>query len=206
MLQLRRQFSMALAAIAAFVSVAATAQQQPAAAPFTTQQAATGRTTYQASCSGCHVADLAGRNEAPQLAGSNFMATWGGRTTRDLVTFIQATMPPGNVRGLPEQEYLNLAAFILEANGALGGNAPLTAATNVVIGSVATGQVPASLRQATANQAPAAQQQPPAQATAPRGLTVTGEVKNYVPVTDQMLLNPDPADWLMIRRNYQASN
>ena len=68
MLQLRRQFSMALAAIAAFVSVAATAQQQPAAAPFTTQQAATGRTTYQASCAGCHVADLAGRNEAPQLA------------------------------------------------------------------------------------------------------------------------------------------
>ena len=41
---------------------------------------------------------------------------------------------------------------------------------------------------------------------APRGVTVAGEVKNYRPVTDAMLRNPDPADWLMIRRNYQAWN
>ncbi len=41
---------------------------------------------------------------------------------------------------------------------------------------------------------------------APRGVTVAGEIKNYRPVTDAMLRNPDPADWLMIRRNYQAWN
>ena len=40
----------------------------------------------------------------------------------------------------------------------------------------------------------------------PRGITVAGEVKNYVPVTDAMLRNPDPADWLMIRRDYKASS
>jgi alcohol dehydrogenase (cytochrome c) len=33
---------------------------------------------------------------------------------------------------------------------------------------------------------------------------VRGEVKNYVPVTDAMLRNPPPGDWLMARRNYQA--
>ena len=38
----------------------------------------------------------------------------------------------------------------------------------------------------------------------PMGLLVAGQVKNYVPVTDEMLRNPDPGDWLMIRRNYQA--
>ena len=38
----------------------------------------------------------------------------------------------------------------------------------------------------------------------PRGLTITGEVKNYVPVTEEMLRNPPPGDWLMARRNYQA--
>src|SRR5262249_15022131 len=38
------------------------------------------------------------------------------------------------------------------------------------------------------------------------GLTVTGEVQNYTPVTDAMLLKPDPADWLMIRRDYSASD
>src|SRR4030095_5837636 len=38
----------------------------------------------------------------------------------------------------------------------------------------------------------------------PLVMLVGGRVKNYVPVTDAMLRNPDPADWLMIRRNYQA--
>ena len=35
-------------------------------------------------------------------------------------------------------------------------------------------------------------------------MTLTGDVKNYVPVTDDMLRNPDPGDWLMARRNYQG--
>ena len=51
-------------------------------------------TVYQASCASCHLPDLAGRNEAPQLAGNNFMNTWRTRTTRDLFEFIQSTMPP----------------------------------------------------------------------------------------------------------------
>jgi alcohol dehydrogenase (cytochrome c) len=41
---------------------------------------------------------------------------------------------------------------------------------------------------------------------APLGLTVTGEVQNFVPVTDAMLRNPEPGDWLMIRRDYHASD
>ena len=38
------------------------------------------------------------------------------------------------------------------------------------------------------------------------GITVAGEVKNYVPVTDAMLRQSSPNDWLMIRRDYHASN
>src|SRR5262245_57661461 len=30
------------------------------------------------------------------------------------------------------------------------------------------------------------------------------QVKNFVPVTDQMLLNPSPDDWLMFSRTYDA--
>jgi alcohol dehydrogenase (cytochrome c) len=48
--------------------------------------------------------------------------------------------------------------------------------------------------------------QAPQTPPAPLGLTVTGEVQNYVPVTDAMLRNPDPGDWLMIRRDYHASD
>src|SRR5204863_1451804 len=37
-------------------------------------------------------------------------------------------------------------------------------------------------------------------------VTVAGEVKNYVPVTDAMMKKQDPSDWLMIRRDYSASD
>ena len=37
-----------------------------------------------------------------------------------------------------------------------------------------------------------------------RGLILKGDIPNYVPVTDEMLRNPDAGDWLMVRRNYQG--
>jgi len=45
-----------------------------------------------------------------------------------------------------------------------------------------------------------------AQAPEQRGVTVEGTVKNFVPVTDAMLRNPDPGDWPMVRRTYQAQS
>src|SRR5215470_20349582 len=33
---------------------------------------------------------------------------------------------------------------------------------------------------------------------------LAAQVKNFVPVTDQMLLNPSPEDWLMFSRTYDA--
>jgi alcohol dehydrogenase (cytochrome c) len=159
----------------------------------TTQQAEAGRAAYQAECSGCHATDLGG-NEGPQLAGSNFVAAWGTRTARELVSYIQTSMPPGDPGSLGEEAAVNLAAFILAANGAANVQ-PLTASSAFPIRSVATGR-PTIAFQAGGQVAAA-----PAK---PKGLTVKGEVKNYVPVTDAMLRNPDPGDWLMIRRNYQA--
>ena len=32
--------------------------------------------------------------------------------------------------------------------------------------------------------------------------SANGQVTAFSPVTDQMLLNPDPADWLMVHRTY----
>jgi PQQ-dependent dehydrogenase (methanol/ethanol family) len=158
----------------------------------TAQQIGAGRASYGTMCAGCHAPDLGGA-EAPQLAGGNFRAAWGTRTARELVTFIQTNMPPGSA-GLSEADASNLAAFILASNGAAAGQQALTAASTFPIRSVATGR-PAAAIQGGEGAAPV---------SAPKGLTVTGEVKNYVPVTDAMLRNPDPGDWLMIRRNYQA--
>src|ERR1700753_2183470 len=103
--------------------------QQTATAPFTDAQAEAGRTAYQASCAQCHAADLSGRDNAPQLAGSLFMGSWGNRSTSDLVEFMEGAMPPGNPGTLGQTNYLNIAAFILSANGARAGNQVLTAST-----------------------------------------------------------------------------
>jgi alcohol dehydrogenase (cytochrome c) len=182
-----------------------TGQQRPAG-PYTADQAAAGHGVYQANCAGCHGPDLAGRNDAPQLAGTQFMANWGGRTAGDLINFMQSAMPPGNAT-LGELNYINLAAFILDTNGAGAGTQPLTAANTVAIRTVATGVVAQVQGGAGAGKQGKQQAKQGKQApAAPRGLTVTGEAKNFTPVTDAMLRNPDPNDWLMIRRDYKANN
>ena len=116
-------------------------------------------------------------------------------------------MPPGAGGSLPDQTYINLAAFILDANSARPGDRTLTAESAVSIRSVASGQRAAYLQPGAAPPLqPLNRRKQDTQAQqAPRGITVAGEVKNYVPVTDAMLRNPDPGDWLMIRRDYKAT-
>src|SRR5439155_17483607 len=70
---------------------------------------------------------------------------WGDRTAGELINFMQTTMPPGGAT-LPSDSYLNLAAFILDANSARPGTQALTAASNVAIRSVASGQRTAYLQ------------------------------------------------------------
>ena len=186
MLSFRNRAALLTALIAAAGTVIITAQltaQQPRG-PFTAEQASAGRTVYQENCASCHLPDLAGRNEAPQLGGSNFMSTWGSRTTHDLFTLIQLTMPPGNAGGLSDQSYVDIVAFILQANGAAAGTQPLTGAGTTVISSVATGQMPANLGRRRTGCRPVAGDKLRLVAAVHRRidrLTVTGEVKNYVP-------------------------
>jgi len=176
-----------------------TAQKTETLGAFTAEQATAGRAAYQANCATCHRQDLVGGGEAPPLAGSNFMSAWGSRPASELISYMQSAMPPSNRGSLGARAYVDLAAFILEANGARSGAQPLQATTASPIQALATGkaQVPAPETPADTVRR---------QTTTGRGLTVAGEVKNYVPVTDAMLRNPDPGDWLMIRRDYQASS
>jgi alcohol dehydrogenase (cytochrome c) len=172
-------------------------------AVYTAAQAADGMAAYQANCASCHLPDLAGRNEAPQLAGGNFMLTWKNRTTADLIRYMQATMPPANRGGLSEEAYTAMSAFVLQANGAAAGERALALGTPVRIGSVANGTMPPALAEVLAKAANADQAMAP-RASAPKGITVAGSVKNYVPVTDAMLRSPAPGDWLIARGNYPA--
>jgi alcohol dehydrogenase (cytochrome c) len=193
---------LACGAIAAFGIALAAAQQPTTPAPFTAEQANAGRATYQSICAGCHLPDLKGSNEATPLAGRNFVNTWRDRTTADLFTRIHTTMPSSTPGSLSEQEAINLVAYILQENGASAGAQALKPETSVPIGTIATG-----VAQPQADGiGPGLGSAPARTSGAPAGQTVTGEVKNYVPVTDNMLLHPDPSDWLMVRGNYQAWN
>ena len=172
-------------------------------APFTAQQAAAGRASYLANCAGCHQPDLRGANEAKPLAGADFMRTWTDRTAQDLVAFLSVAMPPppASPGGLGAQTYVNLAAFVLAANGATPGNSELAATTAVRIGSVATGTMTDAFRAALASAVPAGP------STGGRtGISVAGNAERVRPVTDADLRAQPGADWLMMRGNYRAWN
>src|SRR6266566_98231 len=188
------------------VPVSAAGQQVVRSDSYTAEQFTAGRAAYLANCAACHMPDLKGSNEALPLAGPDFMNTWRSRATRDLLNRISTSMPPGKVGSIGEQDVVAIVAFILQSNGATPGTKPLTATTAIGIGELANGEMPAALSQETPAQSavrPAGAARP---AGPPAGVTFSREVKDYVPVTDEMLRRPDPNDWLMIRGNYQAWN
>ncbi len=195
-----KYFALAVAIIA-LDHVYAAAVENPPVAVFAVDQAAAGRSEYLENCAGCHGNNLAGGNDSPALAGIGFMSSWGSRSTKALYQFISTTMPVGNGGNLGAGTYADIAAFLLEANGAKAGTVILTGNTDVRVGSVANGQVLAEVQKGLA---PPLDQGGSPRATTHLGITVAGMVRNYVPVTDDMLAHPSDGDWLMYRRNYQG--
>jgi alcohol dehydrogenase (cytochrome c) len=198
----------AMAATVGGWSAATRAQQD---ATYTDQQAAAGQAAYAQSCAACHGRTLSGGGEAPALTGSAFMNTWSSHTTHELLTRIRESMPPENPSGLSADTYTSIVAFLLKANGAQAGSSAFTSGTSVSIASVATGEMPAGLR-ASADAGRGGRGgrgrgdvDDSTAAAAPRsGLTVTGTVQSYSPITEDMLARPPDADWLMHYRNYSG--
>ena len=138
-----KRLTFAMASLLAAGITLNTSARQAGEPAYTAAQAAEGQASYQANCASCHLPDLVGQNEAPPLRGPNFIRTWRERSTRDLVDYMQATMPPGKP-SLATQDYQNIAAFILRANGAAAGTQQLRPSGSVTIGSIATGGPPAA--------------------------------------------------------------
>ena len=153
-------------------------------------QAKTGSVLFAANCASCHGANLEGTTLGPLLSGRSFVQRWGVQTPALLLGNIQANMPPGGNEVLSGADYLTIVAHILETNGVDSTDEPLTADTNFTIAENISEIV--------------AQRQTPGP-EAPEGLTVAGnteEFVNFTPLTEEMLRNPDPADWPMHRRNF----
>ena len=167
----------------------ARAQDGPEYAP---EQADAGRAAYESACAACHTSTLQGSFEAPELAGPNFLNRWGGRPVSELIDYVRATMPPDGTRP-SEAGYVNIIAYILQRNGVAAGERPLLAASGAPIGG--------------GDAAPAADA-PPARPTPAAGLAPEldwqGEVAGFRPVTDALLRDPPPGDWLNFRRTYDG--
>jgi alcohol dehydrogenase (cytochrome c) len=189
-------------------------QQAPPAAGsvFTAAQAQAGEAAYAQQCAGCHGADFRGGGDAPPVAGVDFRAKWGPRAINELFTYLVQTMPPTSPGVLGEAGTLNVTAYLLQINGAVAGAQPLTprvetpfsavaqggaAPPPAGVGAAGRGVMPPVLGAGTAARGRGGE-------IAPRGVTVPGEVKNYVPVTPEMLKNPPAGDWLIFRRNYHG--
>jgi len=177
---------------------------------FTAEQLQAGRAIYTRVCSGCHGAELEGSGDAPALAGSTFLLKWRQKMASELVGEILQNMPPSDPGSLSESAALNAAAYILQRNGALSGRQALTTSATTQIGAtLSAAQRPQSAegggRRASASMvlgagSPAGTDRVIA---TNRGVRVTGEVPNYIPVTAAILKNPPPEDWLIFGRDYQ---
>ena len=96
---------------------------------YTAAQAERGRAIYQEHCQSCHGSSLrGGANEfaAPALAGPFFFDAWTGRPVAELLDYSAESMPPeGSL--LPEPDYVDVTAYILQVLGYPEGDAELTA-------------------------------------------------------------------------------
>ena len=166
----------------------ATAQPQGPDGGFTADQSAAGWAAYGRQCGECHGQGLFGA-EAPALRGIDFLNGWAGRTTDELFTYLRDEMPPGLGGSLADGVYLGLVAYILDMNGARPGDAPLTADAAVTIGDAAD--------IAEAERAAREGDRPRRRSTR----FVNREVPHdLAPVTDALLADPPPGDWLSWRR------
>jgi PQQ-dependent dehydrogenase (methanol/ethanol family) len=226
-----RVWLLAPAVLAVCTIIVVTAQQpQPAATTgFTAAQAERGRTAYISNCAGCHGMNLDdGPSDAPPLTGVNFVTFWGPRSVSDLFNHIMNSMPPTAPGSLGDELSLDVVAYILQRMGAAPGNTALASTSTTALTAVGRaggggrggrggggggggdpdavggGGGGGGAGQAFGAGTAAGGGGHGGALTELRGVTVHGEVKNYVPVTFEMLKNPPASDWLVFRGNYQG--
>lgn len=116
-------FAFAFCLFPAFNKAVSLAQQSGI---FTEAQAARGRALYDTKCAKCH-GDQLNNGTAAALTGSKFNAKWTGKSVDDLYFITKTQMPYGAAGTLKDQEYIDVVAFMLKANGYKSGARELAA-------------------------------------------------------------------------------
>jgi cytochrome c len=127
-----------LAAACAGWAVAAAAQSRPPdalaldAGIYAAHQARRGKAHYDAFCAACHAGDLsgtlAGDGGAPPLLGAPFVASMEKKGVAAVFDYLKTTMPADDPASLKDSEYVEILAFLIDANGFPSGPRDLTAA------------------------------------------------------------------------------
>ncbi len=104
------------------LSAAQNAGKTVASNVYSAEQAKRGQTKYMMVCSGCHQADLSGSDQAPSLAGGDFLDRWDGQTVTDLADRIRTSMPADDVGSLTTEMSVYIVAYLLQANNFPAGS------------------------------------------------------------------------------------
>jgi mono/diheme cytochrome c family protein len=91
---------------------------------YTDVQARAGESDFKSYCLECHGEDLAGREQAPALAGPPFLEKWNKANLRRLMDTMEA-MPPDNPKSLTAKQYAQIMAYVLYANAFPAGKTAL---------------------------------------------------------------------------------
>lgn len=84
---------------------------------YSSAQAARGEKAWPATCGRCHA--------LTQLSGSAFDAGWNRRKVSQLFERVRTTMPLDDPGSLPDQDYIDIVAYVLKVNGMPAGTTEL---------------------------------------------------------------------------------
>ena len=105
------------AALAAVGNTKVLAQEgTTSAGVFTEEQAARGKEAYERECAACHLEDMLGDGIAPPLIGVPFSFRWADLSVAAMFEAIRTTMPQGAPASLSPQGYVDIIAYLLDAN------------------------------------------------------------------------------------------
>ena len=109
-------FKLTMAAVALAGVLQGTATPSVWDGIYSTEQASRGQAKYAMVCSNCHQSDLTGSDQAPGLAGGDFLDRWNDQSVGDLADRIRTSMPLDDVGSLNVQLSADITAYLLQAN------------------------------------------------------------------------------------------
>jgi alcohol dehydrogenase (cytochrome c) len=164
-------------------------------ATWTAAQADNGKTVYSQNCASCHGPNTDDGEFAPPLKGAAFQQKYGGKPINELISYMTRSMPPGNPGSLGPSPYLQVAAFLLQQNGAPAGAVELQAdATRLIF--------PAGAPGGRGGPGPGGGLTPGVKLPPAPAKANPNPLEKITQITDATLQNPPAGDWLTWRRGF----